>query len=66
MKSGDLVRVTTSVYKAGVDYKDRVGLVIEAVEPDGLLETEAQVEVMFVNERIWFYETELQSIEKNV
>lgn len=67
MKAGDLVRVmTTSVYKAGADYKDRVGLVIETVDPSGALESEAQVEVMFENESIWFYESELQSIEKNV
>ena len=67
MKAGDLVRVmTASVYKAGADYKDRVGLVIDSIEPDGVIETEAQIEVMFDNDRAWFYVRELHLIEKNV
>jgi len=60
---GDLVKVVTaSVYSSGQDLKDRVGLVLEVEEPDGILEIELQVLVMFENTYMWFYRSELSEV----
>jgi hypothetical protein len=60
---GDLVKVVTeSVYSSGQDLKDRVGLVLEVEEPDGILELESQVLVMFDNMYLWFYRSELSEV----
>jgi len=60
---GDLVKVVTaSVYSSGQDLKDRVGLVLEVEEPDGILEIELQVLVMFENTYTWFYRSELSEV----
>lgn len=63
MNPGDLAKVTTvSVYSLGQDFKDRVGLVLEVEEPDGILEIESQVLVMFENTYVWFYRSELSEV----
>lgn len=63
MNPGDLVKVVTaSVYSSGQDLKDRVGLVLEVEEPDGILEIELQVLVMFENTYTWFYRSELSEV----
>jgi hypothetical protein len=60
---GDLVKVVTeSVYSSGQDLKDRVGLVLEVEEPDGILQLESQVLVMFDNMYLWIYRSELSEV----
>jgi len=60
---GDLVKVVTeSDYSSGQDLKDRVGLVLEVEEPDGILELESQVLVMFDNMYLWFNRSELSEV----
>ena len=67
MNPGDLVKVVTeSVYSSGQDLKDRVGLVLEVEEPDGILELESQVLVMFDNMYLWFYRSELSEVSINL
>ena len=63
MNPGDLVKVVTeSVYSSGQDLKDRVGLVLEVEEPDGILQLESQVLVMFDNMYLWIYRSELSEV----
>lgn len=63
MNPGDLVKVVTeSDYSSGQDLKDRVGLVLEVEEPDGILELESQVLVMFDNMYLWFNRSELSEV----
>lgn len=57
MNPGDLVKVVTESV-----FKDRVGLVLEVEEPDGILELESQVLVMFDNMHLWFYRSELSEV----
>lgn len=64
MTPGDLVRVTTTyVYSSGDDLMNRVGIILDVEEPDGVLELEPQILVMIDSRHVWLYLSEITEVD---